>query len=107
VKLHLEDLVLAECNYWKKRCTIRWIKLGEDNTKFFHAKATERFRRNCIYVLKDEDGRETSDHTDMAGMIWKCYRDRMGSSESVHMQFDLGRILHRVEGLEVLSRTFE
>jgi hypothetical protein len=107
VKLHLEDLLLAECNYWKKRCTIRSIKLGEDNTKFFHAKAIERFRRNCISVLKDEDGMETCDHTDIAGMIWKCYRDRMGSSESIHMQFDLGRILHRVEGLEVLSRPFE
>jgi hypothetical protein len=35
VKLHLEELLLVECNYWKKRCTIRWIKMGEDNTKFF------------------------------------------------------------------------
>jgi hypothetical protein len=35
VKAHLDDLLLAECNYWRKRCTIRWIKLGEDNTKNF------------------------------------------------------------------------
>ena len=35
VKLHLEDLLLIECNYWKTRCTVRRIKLGEDNTKFF------------------------------------------------------------------------
>jgi hypothetical protein len=26
VKEHLDDLLKAECNYWKKRCTIRWIK---------------------------------------------------------------------------------
>jgi hypothetical protein len=53
VKLHLEDLLIAECKYWKKRCTIRWIKQGDYNTKFFHAKATERFRRNAIATLHD------------------------------------------------------
>jgi hypothetical protein len=26
VKLHLESLLLAECNYWRKHCTIHWIK---------------------------------------------------------------------------------
>jgi hypothetical protein len=55
VKLHLEDLLLAECNYWRKRCTIRWIKQGEDNTNFFHAMSTERFRRNAIAMLQDND----------------------------------------------------
>jgi hypothetical protein len=40
VKLHLDELLLAECRYWRKRCTIRRIKQGEDNTKFFHAMAT-------------------------------------------------------------------
>jgi hypothetical protein len=68
VKLHLEELLLAECKYWKKRCTIRWIKQGEDNTKFFHAMATERYRRNNISVLKDGSGNEFSDHEIMAGM---------------------------------------
>jgi hypothetical protein len=35
VKLHLEGLILAECKYWRKRCTIRRIKQGEDNKKKF------------------------------------------------------------------------
>jgi mannosylglycoprotein endo-beta-mannosidase len=69
VKLHLDDLLLAECKYWKKRCTIRWIKQGEDNTKFFHAMATERFRRNSIAMLKDVDGNAITDHDLMARML--------------------------------------
>jgi mannosylglycoprotein endo-beta-mannosidase len=60
VKLHLEKLLLIECNYWRKRCTMRWVKVGEDNTKFFHAMATQRFRRN-------------------SGMLWASYKERMGS----------------------------
>jgi mannosylglycoprotein endo-beta-mannosidase len=57
VKLHLENLLLIECNYWRKRCTIRWVKVGEDNTKFFHAMATQRHRRNAISMLTAADGR--------------------------------------------------
>jgi hypothetical protein len=29
IKLHLDDLLMVECNYWRKRCTIRWIKQGK------------------------------------------------------------------------------
>jgi hypothetical protein len=81
VKQHLEDLLLIECNYWRKRCTIRWIKMSEDNTKFFHAMATQRMRRNAISMLKANDGRIISDHDEMAGLLWSEYRDRMGKSE--------------------------
>ena len=52
VKLHLENLLHLQFLYWKKRCTIRSIKVGEENTKFFHAMATERFRRNSIASLQ-------------------------------------------------------
>ena len=52
VKLHLENLLHTQFLYWKKRCTIRYIKVGEENTKFFHAMATERFRRNSIASLQ-------------------------------------------------------
>jgi hypothetical protein len=62
VKMHLDELLLAECNYWCKRGTIRWIKHGKDNTKLFHAMSTERFERNNIAMLKNEDGVEISNH---------------------------------------------
>jgi mannosylglycoprotein endo-beta-mannosidase len=69
VKRHLDDLLRAKCSYWKKRCTVRWIKQGEDNTKFFHAMATERYRRNNIAMLKDSQGNEVSDHDQTAVML--------------------------------------
>jgi hypothetical protein len=62
VKLHLDELLKAECTYWRKRCTARWIKQGEDNTKKFHAMATERYRSNSIDMLKDDQGNEITDH---------------------------------------------
>ena len=68
--------------------------------------ATQRFRRNCIPVLKDEDGREVTDHQEMAGLLWASYKDRMGTKEDINMQFDLQRLLKRVDGLDVLTRPF-
>jgi mannosylglycoprotein endo-beta-mannosidase len=107
VKIHLDGLLLAECNYWRKRCTIRWIKQGEDNTKNFHDMATERYRRNAIVMLRDVDGNEVTDHQGMAGLLWREYKDRMGRSEPISMQFDLPRILHAVDGLHELTRPYE
>jgi hypothetical protein len=106
VKLHLECLFLIECKYWRKRCTIRWIKMAEDNTRFFHAMATTRYRRNSISMLKDSDGRVVSDHEEMAGLLWSCYRNRMGKSEGIPMQFDLQRLFHKIHGLEELTSPF-
>jgi hypothetical protein len=35
VKEHLKFLLQTQSDYWRKRYTIRWIKLGGENTKFF------------------------------------------------------------------------
>jgi hypothetical protein len=40
--------------------------------------ATERFRRNAIAVLHDEDGNEVSDHQVMATLLWAEYKKQDG-----------------------------
>jgi hypothetical protein len=85
VKIHLESLLLAECKYWRKRCTIRWIKQGEDNTKFFHAMATERYHRNTIAMQQDSNGNKATDHQAMAGLLWANYKERMRRSDGIRM----------------------
>ena len=62
VKLHVEHLLHLQYLYWRKRCTIRYIKFGSENTKLFHALATERYRKNSIATLKLSDGSIVSDH---------------------------------------------
>ena len=69
VKLHVEQLLHLQFVYWKKRCTIRYIKLAGENTKFFHAMATKRHRRNSIASLKDTDGTMVSNHSQVEGII--------------------------------------
>ena len=106
VKLRLEELLFAECSYQRKGCTIRWIKHGENNMKFFHAMASERFRRNNIAMLKDDNGLEVSDHQLMAGLLRSSYKNQMRKPEGIVMQFDLSQLIPRVDCLDDLMVPF-
>ncbi|XP_071676915.1 uncharacterized protein [Lolium perenne] len=100
VQHQLQRLLKSQHNYWKKRCIVRWMKMGEENTKFFHAMATERYRRNNISSLKLSDGHIVTDHDLMAAEAWTCYKGRMGTSVGIQMRFDLQRLIPIVDGLD-------
>jgi hypothetical protein len=55
LKSHLLKLLHNQNVYWKQRGKIKWVKLGNENTKFFHTKATINYRHNFIAMLKNED----------------------------------------------------
>ena len=67
VKLHLEEILHLQFIYWKQRCTILFIKIGEENSKFFQAMATERYRKNTISSIKNAAGDVVSNHQQLAG----------------------------------------
>ena len=106
VKAHLKKLLRQQSDYWKQRCTIRWVKLGGENTKFFHAKATESFRRNTIISIIDDQGNPLQDHQEKATAFWQCFRNRMGISLPTNERVDLICMLARVDGLDQLADKF-
>ena len=50
LKKHLITLLQNQKSYWQQRGKIKWVKLGDANTKFFHSKATINYRHNYISV---------------------------------------------------------
>jgi hypothetical protein len=74
---------------------MRWIKLGDESTKFFHAATTERYRLNTITSLIIEDDRLVSDHGEKAALLWEEYRNRLGQSVQIEMHFDLSNLIHQ------------
>jgi hypothetical protein len=46
IKSHLQKLLIVQREYWKQRYTQHFVQFGDENSKFFHAMATERYRKN-------------------------------------------------------------
>jgi hypothetical protein len=53
------------------------VQFGDEPTKFFHAAATERYRLNTIKSIKNDEGRDLSEHDEKAAVLWNTYRNRM------------------------------
>lgn len=76
----LTSLLKQQHAYWKQRGTIKWVTLGDANTKFFHANASARFRRNLITTLEDSTGTQIVEHSQKASLIWLAFKERLGTS---------------------------
>jgi hypothetical protein len=88
LKSHVLSLLQDQKAYWKQRGKIKWVKLGDANTRFFHTKANINYRHNYIAMLKENEN-EISDHNGKADILWKAFKERMGTSENLSMKFNL------------------
>jgi hypothetical protein len=66
---NLERLLEQQIIYWKQRGSIKWAKLGDENTKFFHANAIVRHNRNTIRSLNDSNDLDHYNHEEKASTI--------------------------------------
>jgi hypothetical protein len=89
LKNHILNLLQHQKDYWKKRYTMRWTKLGDESTKFFHAAATERYRLNTITSLDADDGRTITNHDKKAALLWEEYKNRLGCTQNTQMYFNM------------------
>jgi hypothetical protein len=76
---------------------MRWAKLGDENTKFFHTVSTQSYRRNYITSIKDDDGNYITNHDHKAAIIWNSYKNRLGITNNPVMSFDLDHLVTRYE----------
>ena len=53
----------------QQRSCIDWLKAGDRNTDFFHAKASARRRTNRIHSLVREDGTSCDSQAGIKGMV--------------------------------------
>jgi hypothetical protein len=106
LKTHIKRLLRYKNQYWKKRYTCRWARLGDENTKFFHAAATERFRLNTISSLETSDGNLITGHSEKAALLWEAYKERMGKTDNPTMLFDIPSLVASFPDLQGLTETF-
>jgi len=85
----LISLLQQQKAYWKQRGAIKWVTLGDASTKFFHAQATIKYRRNLITQLVDSNGNILVNHADKANLIWLSFKDRLVTSNFTSVNYDL------------------
>lgn len=95
LKRHILKLLQFKKEYWRKRYTVRWTKLGDESTGFFHAAATERYRINTITSIDLEDGRTITEHQEKASVLWEEYRDRMSQTCNPTMWYNLQDLIQQ------------
>jgi hypothetical protein len=97
LKAHTAKLLETKRIYWKNQAKMRWAKLGDENTIFFHKVATQGYRRNYITSIKDDDGNYITNHDHKAAIIWNSYKNRLVQSSNPDMSFDLDHLITRSE----------
>lgn len=72
------------------------MKHGDKNTKFFHAKASQRRKRNFIQGLLDQQGQWCEDIDGVAGIATNYFESLFASSECNRMEECLAQVPHKV-----------
>jgi hypothetical protein len=100
------ELLQIQKIYWKQRASINWVTKGDICSRFFHAHATVKHRRNSIALLSDDNGSFFSDHDGKAGLLWNVFKCRLGSSDFSDNVFDLSSLISLQEDLHWLEEPF-
>lgn len=56
----LEEWLSREEMLWRQRSRVEWLREGDRNSKFFHAKASERRKTNIIQRLISEGAEKSN-----------------------------------------------
>lgn len=66
---NLASLILQEETYWRQRSKVYWLADGDTNSKFFHASASARKRKNTIKQLRDSSGNWITSQEDLCALV--------------------------------------
>ncbi|CAM8880259.1 unnamed protein product [Rhodiola kirilowii] len=66
---NIDEWLEREELLWRQRSRAEWLNGGDRNTSFFHAKASQRRRRNLIRELRNPAGEVCSNNSDIHDII--------------------------------------
>ena len=96
LKEEINGLLEQEDIKWRQRAKEDWLRLGDLNTKFFHASATQRRSRNLISKINDAHGRECSTPADIEKAFVDYYKSLFTSASPKNIKECTGAVERRV-----------
>ncbi|CAM8892645.1 unnamed protein product [Rhodiola kirilowii] len=77
----IDEWRLREEILWRQRSRADWLKEGDRNTSYFHAKATRRKKANTISRLQNEVGEWATDEKQMGDLIKSYFSNIFSTSK--------------------------
>jgi hypothetical protein len=93
----------------KQRSRVDWLKEGDRNTSFFHARSSVRRSQNRIRVLTDENGVVLEEKEHINANIRGFYTELYEARDNINVQVVLNSVLVKVTNMmnSRLCRPFE
>lgn len=97
-----------EDEMWRQRSRINWLQSEDRNMRFFHEKASARFKKNYINGLLDADGRWQEEDDKVEGIAVDYYNSPFKLSNPTVFTEVLEAIQHKVSSAmnQTLTKDF-
>ena len=82
--------------FWAQRSRICWLKHGDKNTKFFHAKASQKRQRNFIQGLKNHDDIWVEEEEEIASVATRFFENIFKASDCDRLEECLAAVHPKV-----------
>jgi hypothetical protein len=82
LKENIFELACAKEMRWMQRARCKWLSVGDQNTRFFHAFASARLRINTVHVIQNNNNTYTS-QSDIQGIFFHSLKDQLGTEKEV------------------------
>lgn len=83
----LSSLLTQEEAFWRQQAKVHWLRDGDTNSKFFHARASARRRRNAILSLQRDDGSVVSSQGEMGSVAHTYFTSLLRGSRDIINRF--------------------
>lgn len=88
IEKQIQVMLMDEEMYWKQRSRADWLKKGDRNTKFFHAKASSMKRKNKIEGIKDNSGSWLEEEGGIKNKVCDYFQDIFTTSQPNEAQIE-------------------
>ncbi|KAH9750466.1 reverse transcriptase domain-containing protein [Citrus sinensis] len=88
IERQIDGFLVDEEIYWKQRSRADWLREGDKNTKFFHAKASSRKRKNKIWGILNEQDEWTEEAADVEKIFCDYFANLYTSTKPSQQQID-------------------
>lgn len=97
LQCEVNEAVEIEESKWRQRAKEQWLKLGDKNSKYFHACAYQRSRRNKIDRIVDEGGTVCTSPEEIENAFIHYYQNLFSSAAPEGLEETLHGLVRRIQ----------